>query len=181
VDTVVAVHTTKEVVMRLPVKLRLKAAGTLTVLALGCFTQPAQADLKSDTDHPAYALELEPHLAIAPFDENQVGVGAGITGTFNVWNEGFINRLNDSVGISVGADWTGSGTYHLSSAMQWNFWLSDRFSVFGAPGVGVRFSDGNTDIWPAFGGGGRLHFGPNLALTVRAGFPVSAVGISLFF
>jgi hypothetical protein len=42
-------------------------------------------------------------------------------------------------------------------------------------------TDSNVDVWPAFGAGGRLHFGPNLALTVRAGFPVSAVGISLFF
>jgi len=151
------------------------------VLAVACVTQQARADIKSDTDHPSYSLELEPHLAIAPFDKNQVGVGAGITGTFNVAREGFINRLNDSVGISVGADWTGHGTYHLSAAMQWNFWLSQRFSVFGAPGVGVRFSDSNVDVWPAFGGGARLHFGPNLALTLRAGFPVSAIGISLLF
>ena len=167
--------------MRPHLSLQLGIAGSFVLVAVVCVTQPARADIKSDTDHPSYALELEPHLAIAPFDENKVGVGAGITGTFNIAPEGFINRLNDSVGISVGADWTGSGTYHLSGAMQWNFWLSQRFSVFGAPGVGVRFSDGNADFWPAFGAGGRLHFGPNLALTVRAGFPVSAIGISLFF
>jgi len=161
--------------------LQLRTAVSFTVLALVCITQQARADLKSDTDHPNYALELEPHLAIAPFDENKVGVGAGVTGTFNVAPEGFINRLNDSVGISVGADWTGSGTYHLSGAMQWNFWLSHRFSVFGAPGVGLQFTDGDVNFWPAFGGGGRLHFGPNFALTVRAGFPVSAVGLSFLF
>ena len=162
-------------------QVKLRSAGSFTVLAVLCVTQQARADIKSDTDHPSYFLELEPHLAIAPFDENQVGVGAGVTGTFNVAPEGFINRLNDSVGISVAADWTGHGTYHLSAAMQWNFWLSDRFSVFGAPGVGVRFFDSNVDVWPAFGGGGRFHFGPNFALTLRAGFPVSAVGLSILF
>ena len=167
--------------MRFPLKLRLPAAGSFTVLAVLCATQQARADIKSDTDHPIYSFELEPHLAIAPFDEDQVGVGAGVTGTFNVANEGFINRLNDSVGISIGADWTGSGSYHLSAAMQWNFWLSHRFSVFGAPGIGVQFFDDDVNLWPAFGGGGRLHFGPNFALTLRAGFPVSAIGISLLF
>jgi len=167
--------------MRFPVMLRLRAASSLTVLAVVCGTQQARADLKSDTDHPSYSFELEPHLAIAPFDENQVGVGAGVTGTFNVAPEGFINRLNDGVGISVGADWTGSGTYHLSTAMQWNFWLSDAFSVFGAPGVGVRFHGDDVDFWPAFGGGGRFHLSPNFTITLRAGFPVSAVGLSLLF
>ena len=167
--------------MRFSVKSRLRAVGIFTAFSVVCVTQQAQADLKSDTDHPAYFFEAEPHLAIAPFDENEVGVGAGFTGTFNVAPQGFINRLNDSVGISVGGDWTGNGSWHLSGAMQWNFWLSDTWSVFGAPGVGVRFHDSNTDIWPAFGGGGRLHFSPKFALTLRAGFPVSAVGLSLLF
>src|SRR5687767_11287656 len=79
---------TEEVAMRLPVKLRFRAAGSFTVLALVCVTQQARADIKSDTDHPIYSFELEPHLAIAPFDEDQVGIGAGVTGTFNVVPEG---------------------------------------------------------------------------------------------
>jgi hypothetical protein len=65
--------------------------------------------------------------------------------------------------------------------MQWNFWLSGAFSVFGAPGVGVRFHNDDVDIWPAFGAGGRFHLSPNFTITLRAGFPVSAVGLSLLF
>ena len=48
-------------------------------------------------------------------------------------------------------------------------------------GVGVQFFDDDVNLWPAFGGGGRLHFSPNFTLTLRAGFPVSAIGLSLLF
>ena len=165
--------------MRFSVKSRLRAAGVFAGFSVVCVTQQARADIKSDTAHPAYFFEAEPHLAIAPFNENEVGVGAGFAGTFNVANQGFIHRLNDSVGVGFGADWTGNNNWNFSAAMQWNFWLSDKWSVFGAPGVGLHLHNGgDVDIWPAFGVGGRYHFTPNFALTMRAGYPVSAVGLS---
>ena len=165
--------------MRFSVTSRLRAAAVFTGFSVICITQQARADIKSDTAHPAYFFEAEPHLAVAPFNENEVGVGAGFAGTFNVANEGFIKRLNDSVGVGFGADWTGNNNWNLSANMQWNFWLSDKWSVFGAPGVGLHFHKGdNVDIWPAFGAGGRYHFTPNFALTMRVGYPVSAVGLS---
>jgi hypothetical protein len=167
--------------MRFPMKWRLRVAGVFTVFSLACVTKQARADIKSDTAHPNYFFEAEPHLAIAPFNENEVGVGAGFAGTFNVANEGFIKRLNDSVGVGFGADWTGNNNWNLSAAMQWNFWLSDKWSVFGAPGVGLHLHNGgDVDFRPAFGAGGRFHFTPNFALTMRVGYPVSAVGLSFF-
>jgi hypothetical protein len=160
-------------------KWRLRVVGGFTVLSAVCVTQQARAEIKSDTDHPSYFFEAEPHLAIAPFNENEVGVGAGFAGTFNVANEGFIKRLNDSIGVGFGADWTGNNNWDFSAAMQWNFWLSHKWSVFGAPGIGIHLHDGgDVNVWPAFGAGGRFHFTPNFALTVRAGFPVQAVGLS---
>ena len=129
----------------------------------------------------ALFFEAEPHLSIAPFNADKVGIGAGFAGTFNVANEGFIKRLNDSVGVGFGVDWTGNKNWNLSGAMQWNFWLSDKWSVFGAPGVAVHLHDSNVNIRPAFGAGGRYHFTPNFALTMRVGYPVSAVGLSFFF
>jgi hypothetical protein len=168
--------------MRFPMKWRLRVAGGLTVLSAVCVTQQAHAQIKSDTAHPAYFFEAEPHLAVAPFNENKVGIGVGFAGTFNVANEGFIKRLNDSVGVGFGVDWTGNKNWNVSAAMQWNFWLSDKWSVFGAPGVGVHLHNaGDVNIYPAFGAGGRYHFTPNFALAMRVGFPVSGVGLSFFF
>lgn len=167
--------------MRFPMKWRLRVTGFFTVFLAVCVTKQARAQIKSDTAHPAYVFEAEPHLAVAPFNENKVGVGVGFAGTFNVANEGFIKRLNDSVGVGFGADWTGNKNWNLSAAMQWNFWLSDKWSVFGAPGLGIHLHDGgNVDLRPAFGAGGRFHFTPNFALTMRVGYPVSAVGLSFF-
>jgi hypothetical protein len=158
------------------VKSRLLAPGFLTVVSLLCVAQQARADIKSDTDHPAYFFEAEPHFAISPFHDGG-GYGAGFQGTFNVAKEGFIRRFNDSVGVGFGVNWVNNDKWLLSAAMQWNFWLTDRWSVFGEPGVGVRLNN-DADFWPSLGAGGRFHFTPNITLTFRIGFPVSAVGVS---
>ena len=78
--------------MRFSVTSRLRAAAVFTGFSVICITQQARADIKSDTAHPAYFFEAEPHLAVAPFNENEVGVGAGFAGTFNVANQGFIDK-----------------------------------------------------------------------------------------
>ena len=162
--------------MHVSVKSRLRVAGVFTFVLLACVTQQARADIKSDTDHPSYFFEAEPHFVISPFHGG--GVGAGFEGTFNVANQGFIHRVNDSVGVGFGADWTNNDHWLLSGAMQWNFWLSDKWSVFGNPGIGIRLLDDNVNFWPTFGAGGRFHFTPNVTLTMRVGFPVTAVGVS---
>jgi hypothetical protein len=158
--------------------------GILTAVSVLGFAPQALADrstIKSDTDHPNYFFEAEPHLVVAPFHGGDVDVGVGFQGTFNVADKGFITPLNDSVGVGFGVNWTNHDHWHLSAAMQWNFWLSEKWSVFGEPGAGVRLNDegnGKADFWPSFGAGGRFHFTRNITLTMRVGFPVSAVGVS---
>ena len=139
---------------------------------------PARADrstIKSDTDHPAYVFEAEPHLVVAPFHGG--GVGAGFQGTFNVADRGFIPRVNDGVGVGFGVNFATNERLLLSAAMQWNFWLSENWSVFGEPGLGVR-THKKVEVWPHLGAGGRFHFDRNVTLTMRVGFPVFAVGVS---
>lgn len=161
----------------MPANLRPLAPAFLTVVSALCVSHAARADIKSDTDHPSYFFEAEPHLVFSPFRGG--GIGPGFEGTFNVANEGFIRRLNDSVGVGFGVDWTTNDHWLLSAAMQWNFWLTEKWSVFGNPGFSVRLHDKDkADFWPAFGGGGRFHFTRNITLTMRVGFPVSAVGVS---
>jgi hypothetical protein len=141
-------------------------------------TATALADhstIKSEYDHPKYFFEAEPHAVFTPFHDN--GIGLGFEGTFNVADRGFINRLNDSVGVGFGANWTNKNHFFLSAAMQWNFWFTERWSAFGEPGVAI-VTDKKPKFWPEFGAGGRFAFTPNITLTMRVGYPVFAVGVS---
>jgi hypothetical protein len=68
-------------------------------------------------------------------------------------------------------------------AMQWNFWLADKFSVFGEPGMTVYFAkpelgDTNVGATPLLQVGGRWHFSPGSALTLRIGYPTVSFGFS---
>ena len=94
---------------------------------------------------------------------------------------------------------------HLPVTMQWNFFLTDKWSVFGEPGVTVRrafykedpyyaqycdprfynCSNGPYgspwDVYFTFFVGGRFHFSEKVALTMRIGHPIDAsIGISFF-
>ena len=72
----------------------------------------------------------------------------------------------------------------LPVAMQWNFWLHEKFSVFGEPGLVVYYrkakyeSDGNVGLAPMFDIGGRWHFADKAALTLRFGYPTFSLGVS---
>jgi hypothetical protein len=84
--------------------------------------------------------------------------------------------------------------------MQWNFWLTTKWSVFGEAGLTVRhafyhddpyfnqYCNGGfcrqasaNDVYFTFFAGGRFHFNDNLALTMRIGHPIDAsIGLSIF-
>jgi hypothetical protein len=149
------------------------------VFALGITVSgPVLADrstIKSEYDHARYFFEAEPHLVLTPFHDG--GIGAGFAGTFNVADRGFIQRLNDSVGVGFAANWATNEDFVLSAAMQWNFWFTERWSAFGEPGVAIGTRE-DFELWPHLGAGGRFAFTPNVQLTVRVGFPVSSVGVS---
>src|SRR5688572_2618551 len=94
----------------------------------------AQADvsiIKQPGAHADYIFEAEPHALVAPFDDFRPGVG--FRGTFNIVDNGFIKTINNSVGIGIGADWS-KDHWRIPVVMQWNFWLSRNWSVFGEPG-----------------------------------------------
>jgi hypothetical protein len=164
------------------VTLRKPIACLAAATALCVAPKQALADrstIKSDTDHPSYIFEAEPHLVLAPFHKKG-GFGAGFEGTFNVADQGFINGVNDSVGVGFGVNWATNEKFLLSAAMQWNFWLSENWSVFGEPGGVIRISDGKKDAFDYFAiyGGARLHFSDTIALTMRVGKPTFSIGVS---
>jgi hypothetical protein len=167
----------------------------------------ARADeliIKRPGDHPKYTVELEPHgiLGLGAFDYGSVAIGAGGRVGIPIVQNGFIPTLNNSVAISFGADWAHflgcyDSLYSCSAdylefpvTMQWNFFLTRSWSVFGEPGfyiyhgwfnncpVGCGTTPTATGAWPAFYAGARYHFSDKVTLTMRIGYPTFSIGVS---
>jgi len=148
-------------------------------VALSASTAHAEENLvRSPNLHPHHSFELEPHVLLAPFYDKGLP-GVGIRGTFTLSDDGFIRSINDSVGLGIGADWTHDTTW-VPLVLQWNFWLSEHWSVFGEPGIALRLRDDFNDRGPDFTiyGGGRYRFGRTVALTARIGHPAVSLGLS---
>jgi hypothetical protein len=189
----------------------MRLAVALTVL--GCslaVAAPARADdtIKHPGQHPAYNVEIEPHLLLGLGGAYGAG-GYGIGARFSipVVDNGFVDEINNSVAISFGLDlmhydrcWYAgncSADYlDFPVVMQWNFYVARRWSVFGEPGlvfyhgfVGdcpantqcLNYSaPHSTFLEPAIYLGGRYHISDKYALTMRVGFPSVSVGVSFF-
>lgn len=154
------------------------------LLALACLgmSERALADevvIDQPGQHPEYVFELEPHVLVEPFYGPLPG--AGFRGTIELIDNGFIPSINNTVGLGFGADVT-PGALWIPIVMQWNFFLSNRWSVFGEPGASIIVYDNDRD-WTAvdyfsFFAGGRWHFSERATLTMRVGRPSFSVGIS---
>jgi hypothetical protein len=81
------------------------------------------------------------------------------------------------VGIGFGLDVSPSKVY-LPVVMQWNFWLSRKWSVFGEPGPTLRLDKGKAKPDGSLYVGGRYLFTDDIALTLRVGYPAPSVGVS---
>ena len=189
----------------------------LVVFALFLIAAPASAQsvIKRPGAHPDYVFEAEPHLAFGLFHRHDVeeGFGPGFRGTIEIVDNGFISKINNTVGIGFGLDWLFHGGHchgrrggpnvgcnehdHdrliFPVVMQWNFWLTQEWSVFGEPGFALELVDdhdrddlGDDDdkdlrLDPfVFFAGGRYHFTDAISLTMRVGWPYFSVGASFF-
>lgn len=74
------------------------------------------------------------------------------------------------------------GTYnyvYIPVVMQWNFWLTERWSVFGEPGINLYFLSRHAlDLSPALYAGARFQVAPGITITGRLGYPASSIGVS---
>ncbi len=163
------------------------------------------ATIKTPGDHPNYIVELEPHglLGWGGFYAADLGFGAGFRASINLVKNGFVPQINNSVAISFGLDFVHYGGcfrniycdadyLFFPVALQWNFYVAKRWSVFGEPGLaiyhaffptgycppGTNGCPGDTGITPVFYVGGRFHFNEHVALTMRVGYPSISVGVS---
>jgi hypothetical protein len=162
------------------VRPRLELPGCLACLFVAEVASADGSTIKMPGDHTSYVFEIEPHGILgfgAPFDDAAAGIGLGVRGTLHLAN-GFIPSINDSVGVGFGIDFLpGDGRVLIPIVLQWNFWLSSRFSVFGEPGFAVTSGPQTFDPF-IFYAGGRFLFTPRIGLTVRVGYPDVSVGVS---
>jgi len=156
------------------------ATGLLSLIVLTNRAAHAETNIIKDPDrHPHYVFEAEPHFLLAPLGKAPLLPGVGFRGTVVLAQEGFIARINDSVGLGFGVDYTRDNIW-IPIVMQWNFWLSEHWSVFGEPGVAIKFEDhkNSTRADPTIYGGGRLRLSDRVTLTMRVGYPAFTAGFS---
>jgi hypothetical protein len=183
---------------------------------------PVEAEdlvIKRPGAHADYTVEVEPHLDFAFFlpSAGSSGFGGGARLTFPVVHNGFVPKINNSVGIGLGVDWIHyNGCYYYAYyfnyaycsnldsfwfpvVMQWNFFLSTHWSVFGEPGLAITFANYGTyygcydprgvpspcangpnrlGLDPVIFLGGRYHFSNDVSLTLRLGWPYASLGVS---
>ena len=193
-------------------KLAMSAVVAAVFAAVSAPAAPAAAaSTIRSPNPPQYKVEIEPHLLLQPdslyYNGGTFGVGVGARFSIPIMSPGFVKTINDSIAISFGPDlvhydgydWCQGNVCYGQSywrlyfpvAMQWNFWLTDKWSVFGEPGLVVRSNLGDNCVagapcrqslvTPAFWAGARFHFSDAVALTMRVGFPEAlSVGVSFF-
>ncbi len=158
----------------------------VAVLAVPSVARADESIIKNPGDHPLYRFEAEPHGLIGfggPFERGHGELGAGFRGTVVIVDNGFVKSINNSVGITFGGDvFFGRGTVFIPVAMQWNFWLTTHWSVFGEPGIGFAANTfrGRDVVHPVLMVGGRYHFNEKVSLTMRIGYPAFSIGASFF-
>lgn len=188
------------------------AALPLLALTAGAKTARADTlIIQHAGDHPRYVFEAEPHLVLGVIDPpgyaSGNGFGLGFRGSIPIVQNGFIPKLNNSVAIGFGVDFVRYGRgdfcrnggplaqcmdtvrneafneFYFPVVIQWNFFLSRNWSVFGEPGFALNYHGWNgptdLDIDPfIFFVGGRWHFSDRITLTMRIGYPAFSVGCS---
>jgi hypothetical protein len=182
---------------------RLLVAGALGAATLTLLSPDARAELviKRPNDHPVYRAELEPHANFILYRYRDYGYGGrryrpfgdaefggGFRASIELADPAFIPKINNTVAITFGLDFTNCyycrRDFNIWSpvALQWNFFLTDRWSVFAEIGGILRTDGFFYDAWidPAFWVGGRFHFNDKVSLTMRAGLPWVSVGVSFF-
>ncbi len=161
--------------------LLISAGAALAALGVAGSARADEMVIKFPGLHPNYVFEAEPHVLLEPFGGFLPGLG--FRGTIVVLKNGFVPSINNSIGVTFGADWVDKGVW-VPVAMQWNFWLSRNWSVFGEPGLAFRLGDGLAGPhddhlgWLGLWVGGRYHFTDRVTLTLRVGRPTLSVGVS---
>jgi hypothetical protein len=81
--------------------------------------------------------------------------------------------------VAVRQDGSPTNYAVLPVVMQWNFFLTRQWSVFGEPGFAFYWDDFSwVRASPVLYLGGRYHFSDKTTLTMRLGYPTFSLGVS---
>jgi hypothetical protein len=144
---------------------------------------PARAEesiINQPGEHPRYGIDVEPHVLVGygGFGIKDGTPGVGVRGTFILVENGFVPSINNNVGLGLGFDaFLSGGAIDIPVVMQWNFFLSTHWSVFGEPGIGLELG-GRGVLHAVAAVGGRYHFTEHIALTMRLGYPTASIGVA---
>lgn len=117
--------------------------------------------------------------------------GGGFRASIKIVDPGFIPKLNNTIAITFGIDITNCQYCYAHNngfsvwtpiGLQWNFFLTDKFSAFADLGFTLRGDGFFQSIYPDFmlELGGRYHINKNIGLTFRVGYPFVTFGPSFF-
>jgi hypothetical protein len=165
----------------------------------------ASAQIKSPGAHADYRVELEPRLDIAFFRYGGAGygrfnsrdsfyfgsaeAGAGFNVAIKIVDPGFIPKLNNTVSIAFGVDFTSCQFCTRSSfrvynpvTLKWAFYFDPKFSAFADLGFMLRTDGFYKEVYPDFVAelGARYHINQHVALSARIGYPFFTFGPSFF-
>ncbi len=154
--------------------------------------------------------------------DHGTGFGPGMRVNIPFLDNGPISSINNNMAIGFGVDWGHFGghcgwwgargaydprwyndcttnEFWFPVVLQWNFFITKKFSAFGEPGFAIRHTRWNnawcynagpnqyyncteTDTGPDFyfAVGGRVHISETVAFTFRIGWPYLSLGFSFF-
>jgi hypothetical protein len=129
---------------------------------------------------------------------NNMGIGFGLDWAhYSIDNWYYAGNCAGPAGFCYGAY---GNSFLFPVYVQWNFFLTQVVSVFGEAGFGLEHDSFSLDYpggcpatrfgyygcssthfgpFPLFEGGGRFLFGDTIGLTVRIGWPILSVGMSI--
>jgi hypothetical protein len=201
-------------------------AGALCVLLV---STTATAQIKQPGAHRKYSVEIEPHGVLwwhasdYEYWDAGGGWGLGLRAAIPIMENGFVPSINNSAAIGFGLDWghfkhncrstwfdkhdtryysseCNTNSFWAPVVLQWNFYITKAFSVFGEPGLAINYtrwtwgdgqclenggwapctiSDHAFNVDPVFFVGGRVG-GEKVSFTFRLGWPYASVGASFF-
>jgi hypothetical protein len=132
-------------------------------------------------------IEIVPRGFIGPLNDS-IGIGFGADWLHYPWagdpRGQCLAFTTGQAGVPVCVEVEGAGSranyIFLPVVMQWNFWLTRQWSVFGEPGIALHLREfDDIGFQPfVFYAGGRFHFSERATLTIRLGYPSFSLGVS---
>ncbi|HHH30003.1 MAG TPA: hypothetical protein ENK57_16890 [Polyangiaceae bacterium] len=178
--------------------------GALFVTGHGLLPDQARAQPRSwniNTPHEGgRPFQLDVH---GGFTWWGLGAATGVRFGIPLVNNGFIDSLNNAVYLNFGADfywirersnargWDYGPGFGFPVTLHWEFYLNETWSLFGEIGAqfflhpawlnGGRFDWREPGAWFVWTVGGTWHINDSIGLTLRAGSPYVAAGLTFQF